>query len=168
MTKPPAQNAKLILESGGMRRIYTLDRFPFTLGRGSDRNLVLNHPQVSRNHATVDQDADGFFLTDTASRHGTFANGMPVTVTRLRSGDRINLGTSQDVLIFEEATETGSTRSLLQSLSISGSESDLETLSLFLTAPSTTSSAPCSATPSASPAQSAASSSSATQPTPSP
>jgi sigma-B regulation protein RsbU (phosphoserine phosphatase) len=134
MSKAPASNAKLILESGGMRRIYTLDRLPFTLGRGSDRNLILNHPQVSRDHARIERDADGFSLIDSASRHGTFANGMPVTTTRLRTGDRITLGTSQDVLLFEESDETSSTRSLLQSLSISGSESDLETLSLFLKA----------------------------------
>ncbi len=126
--------AKLILESGGMRRIYTLDRLPFTLGRGQDRNLVLNHPQVSREHARIERDADGFLLIDASSRHGTFANGMPVTETRLRSGDRITLGTSQDVLVFEESDENSSTRSLLASLSLSGSESDLETLSLFLKA----------------------------------
>lgn len=130
----PSTTAKIIHESAGMRRIFTLDRLPFTLGRGSDRNLVLSHPQVSRDHARIERDADGFFLTDAGSRHGTFANGMQVTTTRLRSGDRITLGTSTDALTFEETEENSSTRSLLASLSISGSESDLETLSLFLKA----------------------------------
>ena len=59
---------------------------------------------------------------------------MRVTTTRLRSGDRITLGTSQDVLIFEEDEEDSSTRTLIASLSRSGSESDLATLSLFLKA----------------------------------
>jgi phosphoserine phosphatase RsbU/P len=134
MDKPQPTNAKLIMESGGMRRIVTLDHLPFTLGRGADRDLTLSHPQVSRNHACIDRDSEGFFLTDTGSRHGTFANGMPVTTTRLRNGDRIVLGTSQDVLLFEETQEDISTRSLLKSLQLSGSESDLETLSLFLKA----------------------------------
>jgi len=134
MDKPQPTNAKLIIENGGMRRIVTLDHLPFTLGRGVDRDLTLSHPQVSRNHACIDRDSDGFFLTDTGSRHGTFANGMPVSTTRLRNGDRITLGTSQDVLVFEETQEDISTRSLLKSLSLSGSESDLETLSLFLKA----------------------------------
>jgi phosphoserine phosphatase RsbU/P len=127
-------NAKLILESAGMRRIVALETFPFTLGRGVDRDLALSHPQVSREHALIDRDADGHFLTDTGSRHGTFVNGMSVTTTRLRSGDRITLGTSQDVLVFEEDSEDSSTRTLIATLSRSGSESDLETLSLFLKA----------------------------------
>ncbi len=127
-------NAQLIIESGGMRRIVLLDHFPFTLGRGSDRDLTLGHPQVSRDHASIDRDADGYFLTDAGSRHGTFANGMPIATTRLRSGDRITLGTSQEVLVFEERGEEDSTRTLIASLSRSGSESDLETLALFLKA----------------------------------
>jgi sigma-B regulation protein RsbU (phosphoserine phosphatase) len=134
MDKKHTTNAKLILENAGIRRIFALDRLPFTLGRGADRNLVLSHPQVSREHAVIDRDTDGFFLTDTGSRHGTFANGMPVTTTRLRNGDRLTLGTSQDVLLFEETEENSSTRSLLASLSITGTESDLQTLSLFLKA----------------------------------
>jgi serine phosphatase RsbU (regulator of sigma subunit) len=134
MDKPQPTNAKLILENGGMRRIVALDHLPFTLGRAADRDLTLSHPQVSRNHASIDRDGDGFFLTDNGSRHGTFTNGMPVSTTRLRNGDRIVLGTSQDVLLFEETEEDISTRSLLKSLSLSGSESDLETLSLFLKA----------------------------------
>ncbi|HZL25363.1 MAG TPA: SpoIIE family protein phosphatase [Acidobacteriaceae bacterium] len=134
MDKAQPTNAKLIMESGGMRRIVTLAPLPFTLGRGADRDLMLSHPQVSRNHASIDRDGDGFFLTDNGSRHGTFTNGMPVTTTRLRNGDRITLGTSQDMLLFEETEEDISTRSLLKSLSLSGSESDLETLSLFLKA----------------------------------
>lgn len=134
MTIPSQTSAKIIHDSAGMRRIFTLDRLPFTLGRGADRNLILSHPQVSREHARIERDADGFFLTDTGSRHGTFVNGIRTSTTRLRSGDKIALGTSTDALTFEETEENSSTRSLLASLSISGSESDLETLSLFLKA----------------------------------
>ncbi len=134
MSTPNPHPARLILENAGMRRIITLDPLPFTLGRGSDRDFILSHPQVSRDHAIIDRDADGYILTDADSTHGTFANGMRVTSTRLRTGDRITLGTSHDVLLFEESEEDNSTRTLLASLSRSGSESDLETLSLFLKA----------------------------------
>src|SRR5665213_4343076 len=109
MDKPQPTTAKLILENGGMRRIVALAPLPFTLGRAADRDLTLSHPQVSRNHASIDRDSDGFFLTDNGSRHGTFSNGMPVTTTRLRNGDRITLGTSQDMLLFEETEEDIST-----------------------------------------------------------
>jgi serine phosphatase RsbU (regulator of sigma subunit) len=131
-----APNAKLILESAGTRRAVPLDHLPFSLGRGADRDLTIAHPQISREHAFIDRDADGYILTDANSRHGTFANGMRVTTTRLRSGDRITLGTSHDVLVFEdlEAEENSSTRTLIASLSRSGTESDLETLALFLKA----------------------------------
>jgi serine phosphatase RsbU (regulator of sigma subunit) len=90
----------------------------------------------------IDLDADGYFLRDTGSRHGTFVNGMRITTTRLRSRDLITLGSPGNSLLFEAPDEESSTRSLLAQFSQSGSStgsairtaSDLDTLSLFLKA----------------------------------
>ena len=143
-------NPQLVLESEGNRRIVLIDRLPFTLGRGADRCLVLPHPHTSREHASIERDADGYLLRDNASRHGTFVNGMPVTTTRLRSGDRIALvpnAHESDLIVFEAPEEESSTRSLLNQIANSSKssrsgepaegepkQSELETLSLFLKA----------------------------------
>jgi serine phosphatase RsbU (regulator of sigma subunit) len=120
----------------------TIDHLPFTLGRSTERDLCIPSPEISRAHAIIDRDADGYFLRDTGSRHGTFVNGMRITTTRLRSQDKIALGTPDHTILFEVQELEVSTRSLLAQFSqtglttriSTGPSSDLETLSLFLKA----------------------------------
>jgi len=139
---------QLVLSGDSGRRIVPIDRMPFTLGRGADRHLVLSHPHVSREHATIESDADGYLLRDAGSRHGTYVNGIKITTTRLRPGDRIALvpeAREIDLLIYEEPEDQSTTRTLLAQIAKSSKgkisktdepfdKSDLETLSLFLKA----------------------------------
>jgi len=133
----PPLNARLVINIDGARQVIPIDKTPFTLGRGADRDLSLPYPQVSREHACIEQDAEGYLLRDTGSRHGTFVNGMQISNTRLRSKDSINLGLSHGVLLFEDA-ESSTVRTLIGQISQTGSrlesQSDLEKLSLFLKA----------------------------------
>ena len=129
-------------QAGEPASAISIDHLPFTIGRSTDRDLCIASPEVSRAHALIDCDADGFFLRDTGSRHGTFVNGMRCTTTRLRSQDRIALGAPDHTLLFEVPEEESTTRSLFAQFSqaglsgkpSAGTPSDLETLSLFLKA----------------------------------
>jgi phosphoserine phosphatase RsbU/P len=137
MDTVPQLNARLVINIDGAHRVIPIDNTPFTLGRGADRDLSLPYPQVSREHACIELDADGYLLRDTGSRHGTFVNGKQISNTRLRSQDSINLGLSRGVLLFED-TEESTVRTLIGRISQTGtsveSQSDLEKLSLFLKA----------------------------------
>jgi serine phosphatase RsbU (regulator of sigma subunit) len=137
MDTAPKSNARLVISVDGARQIIPIDNTPFTLGRGADRDLSLPYPQVSREHACIERDAEGYLLRDTGSRHGTFVNGMQISNTRLRSQDSINLGLSHGILLFESAEES-TVRTLIGRISQTGpdleSQSDLEKLSLFLKA----------------------------------
>src|SRR5258708_23766511 len=113
-------NARLVIDTDGARRIIPIQNTPFTLGRGADRDLSLPYPQVSREHACIDRDGDGYLLRDTGSRHGTFVNGTQISNTRLRSQDSINLGLSHAVLLFEQ-TEDSTVRTLIGQISQTGS-----------------------------------------------
>jgi serine phosphatase RsbU (regulator of sigma subunit) len=94
-----------------------MHRFPFTLGRSADRDLQLANPHVSRVHAVIDRDVEGYVLRDLGSRHGTFVNGILITSTRLRSQDLIALGSPEQSFVFEEPEqESSSTRSILLQL----------------------------------------------------
>jgi sigma-B regulation protein RsbU (phosphoserine phosphatase) len=141
----PASNARLTLQwpqPGESPRTVTIDHLPFTLGRSSERDLCISSPVISRAHALIDRDADGYFLRDTGSRHGTFVNGLRINTTRLRSMDQIGLGTPEHALLFELNDNAGdsSTRTLITQLSQTGVSShpgtappsELETLGLFL------------------------------------
>jgi serine phosphatase RsbU (regulator of sigma subunit) len=126
----------LVVNADGEPRVIRIDRTPFTIGRGADRDLSLPFPQVSREHACIERDADGYVLRDMGSRHGTFVNGTQISNTRLRTQDTINLGLSRAVLLFEDSDES-TVRTLIGQISQPSSrfgQSDLENLSLFLKA----------------------------------
>ena len=137
MDNAPKLNARLVIHIDGAHQIIPINRTPFTLGRGVDRDLSLPYPQVSREHACIERDAEGYVLRDTGSRHGTFVNGMRIKNSRLRSQDSINLGLSPGAVLFEDAEES-TVRTLIGRISQTGSnfevQSDLEKLSLFLKA----------------------------------
>ena len=130
-------NARLIVGTGPESCVVALDTTPFTLGRGAERHLCLPDPRISREHALIDRDADGYFIRDLGSRHGTSVNGLPIAAntSRLRRGDRIVLGSSLEEIVFEETSDESTTRTLLTKLARTGiAKNDLETLSLFLQA----------------------------------
>ncbi|MDP9052110.1 MAG: SpoIIE family protein phosphatase, partial [Acidobacteriota bacterium] len=135
MGSPANSSARLVLSTNGSSRVIPLESLPFTIGRGTDRNLRLPNPQISREHASIDRDADGYLIHDANSRHGTFLNGVKITTAHLRSQDAITLGSSGDVLLFEDDDEA-TTRTLIAQLTSASvsSENDLEKLSLFLKA----------------------------------
>jgi serine phosphatase RsbU (regulator of sigma subunit) len=115
-------------------RTVTIDSLPFTIGRQADSNLYLTNAQISRKHAIIHQDAEGFFLQDLGSRHGTLVNDVRVDTTRLHAGDRIEFGAPGVSLLFVIAQDRSSTRALLSHISSKDSGSELEKLSLFLQA----------------------------------
>ena len=64
------------------------------IGRAPLNDIVLEEPGVSRQHAGIRGDSEGYWLADLGSRNGTFVNGKPVGADpiRLRNFDRIELG----------------------------------------------------------------------------
>ena len=137
---PPPTPAppRLLWISGEERRPLTLWRPPFSIGRRHDRDLVLDDPHVSRQHAeivlTEGPDGPEYFVRDLGSRHGTWLNGQRVEMAALHPGDRIEFGTRNGgLLVFEPVT--GAAQEFLQQMAAlerRGPESDLEKLTVFL------------------------------------
>ncbi len=69
------------------------------LGRLPECDIRIEDNQVSRRHAEVRPDADGYVLVDLGSLNGTLVNGMPVTEHLLVDGDEIKLGAA--IIRFE-------------------------------------------------------------------
>ena len=70
-----------------------------TIGRTSLNDLVVDHPSVSRKHAGIRRDLDGYWIADLGSRNGTFVNDENVgdVPRRLRNRDRIQVGAGTPV-----------------------------------------------------------------------
>ena len=97
----PTDKPRLIVrDASGSEREVEINRTPFTLGRQSDNDLVLLDNRISRSHARIVQDAEGYRLEDSGSRHGTFVNGERITAHSLASGDQINLGVADTYQLF--------------------------------------------------------------------
>jgi serine phosphatase RsbU (regulator of sigma subunit) len=81
-----------LLREDGTGNPESIDHTPFTVGRSPDRDMVLAHPYVSRQHATIVFENDCYYITDQGSRHGTFVNGQKVARQPLTDRDAIHFG----------------------------------------------------------------------------
>ena len=83
----------------------------FLLGRGKDVNILVDDTRVSRQHALISLTREGLFVTDLASRNGTYLNEVclkPHQRTPAVSGDRLDLGENQlrmELVGFDEESQ---------------------------------------------------------------
>ncbi len=83
----------------GRQGDYTLSETVSVLGRSRRCDIVLTDPNVSRQHAEIRRQGDGFMLLDLGSTNGTRVNRRDVKQVVLQHGDRIEFGTTE--LLFE-------------------------------------------------------------------
>ena len=72
-----------------------IDRDRLVIGRGREADLAVAEPTISRQHAAIEWDGDGYTLQDLGSTNGSRVNGRRETRARLRDGDEIELGRLQ-------------------------------------------------------------------------
>lgn len=86
--------------------VFTIGRFDTSVGRKqSSFEFREDTKAVSRHHAAIERDVDGYIITDIASRAGTFVEGRPLQPNlpyRLRKNVKISFGTSGADYIWEE------------------------------------------------------------------
>lgn len=92
------KRAPLVLEVNGVR--HPLLPPGFTIGRGSEADLRINDPGISRQHARiiVQQDTQGgvaISIEDLGSTNGVIVNGQRVTNVPLSDGSRIEIGSTR-------------------------------------------------------------------------
>lgn len=83
---------------------YPFDQLRVVLGRSAAADIRLPHRTVSERHASLEQNAGTYRLTDTGSTNGTRVNGqalVPHRGRRLQHGDQIDLGVY--TLVFHDS-----------------------------------------------------------------
>jgi ABC-type multidrug transport system ATPase subunit/pSer/pThr/pTyr-binding forkhead associated (FHA) protein len=84
---------ELAILSGLPPAYRTFAQPSIVIGRSTEADLVLSHPEVSRRHCRIVTQDDLFFIEDLGSQRGTVVNGNPVSgQTQLTRGDQITLG----------------------------------------------------------------------------
>lgn len=96
-----------IYVSIGMYESFSIGRFDVVLGRAdSSYEFPADSQAVSRHHALIFRDGDGYIIQDQESKGGTFVNGMklePGALYRLKTGYHISFGTAGADYIWEES-----------------------------------------------------------------
>ncbi|AHY45311.1 Protein of unknown function (DUF2662) [Rubrobacter radiotolerans] len=68
---------------------------PWTVGRSQDNDIVVSDPNVSRRHAQLIREENGFVIEDLGSTNGTLLDGAPIGRERIESGDELTFGQSK-------------------------------------------------------------------------
>jgi hypothetical protein len=93
----PLDRRKALLVGEGRRNVLSGDRA--VIGRSRDCDVVLADPNVSRRHAELRREENGWHAVDLGSTNGVKVNGRRVEQVALRDGDRITIGVTD--LTFE-------------------------------------------------------------------
>lgn len=94
-TRPPTSSSgmfpRYVVTRG--KQEFILDRGDTLFGRDPAAGVLIDHPSVSRRHASLSVGAGGAVLRDLGSRNGTFLNGRRVEgPVKIDSGAVIGLG----------------------------------------------------------------------------
>ncbi|HUT55550.1 MAG TPA: adenylate/guanylate cyclase domain-containing protein [bacterium] len=92
--------ARLTIISDPEKPSFAVEGDVYSVGRSKDNNLVLNSSQVSRRHAELRKNGEGFRIVDLKSMNGVYVNNLKVEDESLAHGDVIAIGDYR--LLFED------------------------------------------------------------------
>lgn len=76
----------------GMGTRYMLHEQTVLIGRGPDCDIRVEDYSVSRRHAHLQREEDGYYVIDLQSTNGTYVNDVPTSCCRLQDGDYLRIG----------------------------------------------------------------------------
>jgi pSer/pThr/pTyr-binding forkhead associated (FHA) protein len=84
----------LVVRAGGGRagETFPLEGDRVVVGRSPECEIFLDDVTVSRRHARISRDADGFMIEDEGSLNGTYVNRRRVENAKLEDGDEVQIG----------------------------------------------------------------------------
>ena len=96
----PTSAGQLVLEINGVR--HPLVPPGLVIGRGTEADLRLNDPGVSRRHAVINVSGDPahpvITIEDLGSTNGVHVNGSRISKTRVGEGARIEIGNTRRLI----------------------------------------------------------------------
>ncbi len=88
------EGTALVVRSGGGRQgeTFPLDAERVEIGRSPETDVFLDDVTVSRSHAVLSRDEDGYTIEDRGSLNGTYVNRRRVEKAKLEDGDEVQIG----------------------------------------------------------------------------
>ncbi len=91
-SKQPARALLMRMDGVHAGAVFTVDQLPCTIGRHASNTLRIDEDKISRFHARISRDEQGYLLEDLQSRNGTFVGGQRITRHRLKDGEGLTFG----------------------------------------------------------------------------
>ncbi len=91
-----------IIDIDGQR--YLLTGSVTVIGRGSESDVIVDDPGVSRQHLEIRLTPDGVIATDLGSTNGTYVEGHSITAATLVDGNTLTIGRTR-ILFWTGADE---------------------------------------------------------------
>ena len=85
-------NRLIVMRKNCPLRQVSLAGGSMLIGRDSDSDLFINHPEISRQHAEMVVVENVVLVHDLGSTNGTFVNGRKVQAQALHHGDVVRVG----------------------------------------------------------------------------
>lgn len=74
-------------------QVHDIDKPVIRIGRDEEMDVIIDNPSVSRKHAEIRQEADGWVVQDLGSSNGTYIGGNKLEAPHgLAVGDEIGMG----------------------------------------------------------------------------
>ncbi len=90
---PPGVGMLVVTRGPNSGSRFALDEPLVTAGRHPESMIFLDDITVSRRHAEVRKEGDGYTVADVGSLNGTYLNRQRVEQAELRDGDELQIGT---------------------------------------------------------------------------
>lgn len=102
--EPLAEGQALLLMRTGAEAgsTYLVEREVSSLGRDPSSDVFLDDLTVSRKHAEIRRQVDGFYVHDLGSLNGTYVNRERVEITKLADQDEVQIGRYKLVVFVGE------------------------------------------------------------------
>lgn len=98
----PGQSCLVVRRGPAAGTKYTLEKDLVTVGRHPQSDIFLNDITVSRRHAEVRREGEGFVVADLGSLNGTYVNRARVDSSPLASGDELQIGKFRLLFLVKE------------------------------------------------------------------
>ncbi len=92
--RPVGTACVVVIYGPDLGKRLPLGTAPFEIGRSAKNDLPIDQESVSRHHARITFDGQGYCLKDLQSTNGTFINDEAIVEGRLADGDQVRIGRS--------------------------------------------------------------------------
>ena len=92
--RPVGTACVVVIYGPDLGKRLPLGTAPFEIGRSAKNDLPIDQESVSRHHARITFDGQGYRLKDLQSTNGTFINDEAIVEGRLADGDQVRIGRS--------------------------------------------------------------------------